>query len=134
MFNARAYIRLNKRNKKTIALQTLSLIAKNIAANSYDVKNCYSKCCGLYQSEAEKTWVIDFDYDRNNPIQCTEVNHKVAAILKLIAETGRESPVYYVPTKNGKHLICPPFNIAKYKELYGELEFHKENPTALYFP
>lgn len=134
LFNARAYIRLNKRDKKTIALQTLSLLAQNIAAENYDVKNCYTKVCGQYHSDLFKTWVIDFDYDVNDPVQWEEVKIKVTEILKLIAETNREPKVYYVPTKNGKHLICPPFNIAKYKEMFGDLEFHKENPTILYIP
>jgi hypothetical protein len=127
--NARAYIRLNKRSKKRVALETLSLIARSIAADVYDIKNSYESCAGQFQSDENKTWVIDIDHDE---VEVTEEQLKF--ILELTAE-ARENPVMYtVPTKNGYHLICTPFNISRYTEKYGNISYHKDNPTILYIP
>lgn len=134
VFNARAYFRLNKRNKKTVALKTLALLAENISTEQYDVRNCYNSCCGTYHSDLEKTWVIDFDFDKNDEEALLDMQAKSIFIVELIGKTLREPIVYFIPTKNGMHLICPPFNVAEYKEKYSELSYHKDNPTILYVP
>jgi hypothetical protein len=127
--NARAYIRLNKRSKKKVALQTLALIAQNIASENYDIKNCYESCAGQFQSDANKTWVIDIDHDE---LQLTDEQFKF--ILELTAKARDNPAMYKIPTKNGYHLICTPFNISQYNEKYGKLPYHKDNPTILYIP
>ncbi|WP_196300488.1 hypothetical protein, partial [Streptococcus pneumoniae] len=41
LHNARAYLRLNVRSKKKVALRTLALIAENISNDNFNIKNCY---------------------------------------------------------------------------------------------
>ena len=38
-----------------------------------------------------------------------------------------------LPTKNGYHLITNPFRLDKFKEMYPNIDIHKNNPTLLYF-
>ena len=39
-----------------------------------------------------------------------------------------------IPTKNGSHILMKPFNLAKFKEKYPDVNVHKNNPTILYVP
>jgi hypothetical protein len=134
IYNARAYIRLNLRSHKKIALETLSLIARNIASENYHIKNCFDSCCGQFSADPDKTWVIDFDYDKTNFDEVLDINKKTKYIQSLIRDTGSDDTVHELKTKNGSHLICPPFHVAKYIDKYGELSYHKDNPTILYIP
>lgn len=124
--NARAYFRLNKRSERKIALQTLKLIADNIASDNYNIKNCYLSCCGQYHSDENKTWLIDIDsndeeYDRS--IQ-EFINTKCSPIgMKIISN---------IPTKNGHHLITRPFNLMEFRKEFEGVDIHKDNPTILY--
>jgi hypothetical protein len=125
--NARAYIRLNKRSKKKVALETLALMARSIASGMYDIKNSYESCAGQFHSDENKTWLIDIDYDE------VELAEEQLIFISQLMEEARKTPVMYkVPTKNGYHLICTPFNISRYNEVYGKISYHKDNPTILY--
>jgi hypothetical protein len=127
--NARAYIRLNKRSKKKTALQTLALIAQNIASENYDIKNCYDSCAGQFHSDENKTWLLDIDDD-----EVVLLEEQIDFIKELMNE-ARETPLMYrVPTKNGYHIICTPFNIKTYQDKFGKISYHKDNPTILYIP
>lgn len=132
--NARAYFRLNKRSYEKVALQTLALVAQNIAAGNYDIKNCYEKCAGLYHSDEDKTWVVDIDYDKNSVVQTNQMMRIRRDIAALVNETGRDSTTYLVPTKNGIHIITRPFNVQRFKEMWPDVDIHKDNPTILYVP
>jgi len=127
--NARAYIRLNKRSKKKVALQTLALIAQNIASENYDIKNCYESCAGQFHSDEHKTWVIDIDRDE------VVLSAEEKQFISELVTAAREKPLMYeVPTKNGYHIICTPFNMKTYQDKFGYITYHKDNPTILYIP
>ena len=127
--NSRAYLRLNVRNNEKVALETLSLISRNIANKQYDIKNCYFRCCEKYHSDKDKKWIVDLD------------GKQVDLILKIeefIKELHKESgnKVYRIiteiPTKNGVHIISNPFNVEKFKNMFLDIEIHKDNPTVLF--
>ena len=127
--NARAYIRLNKRSMKKVALETLALVARNIASENYDIKNCYLSCCGQYHSDPNKTWVVDLDgrSDASN-------------IMKYYIEFMCDPKDWNlkirttIPTKNGIHLITTPFNLQTFRKRYPDVDVHRDNPTILYCP
>jgi hypothetical protein len=135
--NARAYIRLNRRSKKKIALQTLSRIATMIAADQYDVKNTYWSVVGEYASEEDKSWVFDIDWKdfEGRKAILGEIHSRIE---ELQIETGRQPRMDYIPTKNGRHLITRPFNIQKFTLFLAahkvRMDHHKDNPTILYIP
>ena len=140
MFNARAYIHLNRRKWSRIALECLRHNAELIANGQHDgIKSSLETVIGRHNCEpkGEKTWIVDIDwvdYENNKAA--------VAKIAILISElqlkTGNEPMIEYIPTKNGCHIITKPFNtaeFAKYMQLQGSTpDIHKDNPTILYIP
>ena len=132
--NARAYIRLNRRSDKKIALQSLARIASMIASEQYNIRSTYDSIAGEYHAEEDKTWLIDIDFKdfEGNQAILVEIHY---SIEELQRETGREPMMHIIPTKNGYHLITRPFNLKKIEpfRLGGyRFDIHKDNPTILY--
>jgi hypothetical protein len=132
--NARAYLRLNRRSAKTVALCTVSRIIENVSAGQYrNAKNAYQSCCGSTMKELDKTWICDFDYkDFPDNFVFTDM---VKTIKDLQFETGKEPLMLHLTTVNGFHLITRPFNSKKFKDAYPNLknfDIHKDSPTLLY--
>lgn len=123
--NARAYIRLNKRSERKIALQTLRLIADNIASDNYDIKNCYLSCCGSYHSDPEKSWLLDYDDLDINGLT------PIMDYIDTLQPIGTKS-IGIIKTKNGYHLITKPFRLDEFRKQYPTIDLHKDNPTLLY--
>jgi len=138
--NARAYIRLNRRSDKKIALQMLARIATMISAEQYNIRGLYNSIAGEFHAEEDKTWVIDVDFDNFGDREEEEINEKINEIVtfiqSLIYKTKRDDTVYVVPTKNGVHFICRPFNLQEFKERAESslVDIHRDNPTILYVP
>ena len=134
--SARAYIRLNRRSSKQIALKTLGRIAKMIEDENYKhVKRAYLSCAGEFHKEEDKTWIIDLDRNgASDEAFDVYINSVIFEAQQLIQETGKDDSMSIIPTKNGFHLICRPFNASKFKKIFPEIDIHKDNPTILYAP
>lgn len=126
--NARAYIRLNKRNDQKIALQTLRIIAGNIANQQYNIRNCYLSACGQFHSDANKTWIIDVDEPELELIN--DISLLIEQIYRNIGKT--DGIIVKIPTKSGIHLITNPFDLQVFKGYFPQISVHKDNPTVLY--
>jgi hypothetical protein len=127
--NARAYIRVNKRSYRKVALRTMAKIAEQIAQNNYQIKNAYLSTIGEFAEE--KSFLIDVDYAE---IDFNE-QEMYEYISDLLMETKTVRPMMHkVPTKNGYHLITSGFNLAKFTPKYPSVSVHKDNPTILYVP
>jgi hypothetical protein len=133
--NARAYFRLNLRDASKVAMQTLKRVVDHISSGNYKaVKSAYASCTGEYASDPDKTWIVDIDYkDLEGDIDMN-INAIIAHVQALIFETGRDDTVHTIPTKNGLHVICRPFNLSKFRQVYPSIDTHKDNPTILYCP
>ena len=132
--NARAYIRLNRRSDRKIALQALARLATMIASDQYKIRNLYDSIAGEFHSEPDKNWLIDIDYKdfEKNPSILNEIYFRIEDLQR---ETGREPRMDIIPTKNGYHLITRPFNLKKletYTQGGYRMDIHKDNPTILY--
>lgn len=127
--NARAYIRLNRRSDKKIALNLLAKVATRIANNEYKVRDLYDSVAGETHSEENKTWVVDVDYELLN--QVSEIEQLV---ILLQSKINRISIYHRVPTKTGIHLITGPFNIQDFNSAFfpRHIDIHKDGPTLLY--
>ena len=138
--NSRAYIRLNRRSDKKIALQMLSRIATMISSEQYNIRGLYNSIAGEFHAEEDKTWVVDVDFDKfigvGEEEMNTKINEVVTFIQSLIYKTKRDDTVYVVPTKNGVHFICRPFNLQEFNGHPGSsiVDIHRDNPTILYVP
>lgn len=132
--NARAYIRLNRRSAKQVALKTLGRIAKMIEDENYkNVKRAYLSCAGEYHKEEDKTWIIDLDQNgASDEAYDAYINSVVFTVQGLIQETEKDDTIRIIPTKNGMHLICRPFNLSKFRKIFPEIDVHKDNPVMLF--
>lgn len=137
--NARAYIRLNRRSHKKVALNMMVRLAKMIESEQYHVKNIYWSIAGEFPSEEDKTWLLDIDWiDYEGEKGKRNLDALENRIRELQEEGGRTPMMTKIPSKNGYHIICRPFNIQKLKILINDLEaridHHKDNPCILYCP
>jgi hypothetical protein len=134
--NARAYFRLNRRSFKQVALRTLGRIAKMIEDENYEhVKRAYLSCAGEFHKEEDKTWIVDLDRNGASDEDFDSyVNNVSFEVQKLIQETGKDDSIVVVPTKNGLHLVCRPFNISKFRGKISDVDIHKDNPLVLFCP
>ena len=138
MENARAYIRLNKRNYKKLGPHMVKRVVDIVfSENSSSLKGVFNSIAGEYHSDPDKKWVVDVDYnDVFNESNDGEKNFSdlIYDLGKLQSEAKRVPMLVQIPTKNGIHIITRPFNVQEFRKLYPKMDIHKDNPTLLYCP
>jgi hypothetical protein len=135
--NARAYIRINKRNYKKLAPHFLKRVADIVfTENCKALRNTFDSIAGEHHSDPDKKWIVDVDWGAvfNQEIDgLLRFNHLIGDLSKLQVESNREPLLIRLPTKNGVHIITRPFNLQLFKAQY-DLDVHKDNPSLLYCP
>lgn len=134
--NARAYFRINRRDAKKLGMKVLKRVVEYMESENYlAIKNVYASCAGEFHSDEDKKWIVDVDYkDIPGDYDLDDfMNRLTSKIQELVYETGRDDSVYYMPTKNGIHIICRPFNLKKFGDYYS-MDVHKDNMVILYCP
>lgn len=127
IFNARAYINLNKRNFKNLSLNMIKKLAENVSYEQYsDIPNLIDSLCGKYHNDPIKKWIIDLDEKVDSSI--IESYWKFIENLQPIGS----KKIATIPTKNGVHLICTPFDLQTFKRDFPLIDVHKNNPTLLF--
>lgn len=154
MFNVRAYIRLNRRSFKKIALQMLKHIAEQASSGGTysSPHHLVSSAAGTVHDEPNKTWLVDLDaeylpyeQDIKNIICDCEPIRTLIADAACTRETFLDEHTWTIPTKSGKHIIVQPFNKKEFSDKWEAyckdngiaLEcpmIHKDNPTILFVP
>jgi hypothetical protein len=101
--------------------------------NYEHVNRAYLSCCGEFHAEKDKTWIIDLDRNgTSDEAFDVYVNSVISEAQRLIQETGRDDSMRIIPTKNGLHLICRPFNVSEFRKSFSETDIHKDNPVMLF--
>jgi hypothetical protein len=126
MFNARAYIHVQKQNHKDVSLNMLSSLAERIRDGVSNQKGLFDSVVGQIKTQ-EKRWIVDID---TKDIQ--ELRNVQVTINKCKPEGPKTK--YVIPTKNGFHLITDKFDVLEFKKQYPEIDIQKKNPTLLYLP
>ena len=129
MFNARAYINLNKKSYKQVSLKALEILAGKIAHEDYIAnKTLFESACGQTGAcDGLKTWIVDFDSKDLDELD------RIKTIIDSIEPKGVDKIVETVPTRHGYHLITRPFNKKAFYEMYNNsIDVHDNNPTCLY--
>ena len=128
-FNARAYLRLNKRSYEKCSFQLLKHITDQIINKDFShCKNAFDRVCGRFHNQKLKRWIVDID----EPLSMGLIK-KYSHYINIKISPQTDKVLGYIPTKNGFHLICNPFNVQEFKKLYPDVEIHKDNPTILYY-
>lgn len=134
-FNARVYLRLNRRSAEATAKHCLVKIAQMIEQNNYkSIKDAYASASGERHSDKNKKWLLDIDKDT-----LADKDRIVERLSDLPTKSGKV--LAEIPTVNGLHLITTVFDVQAYKnrcisECFQQgtlLDIHKDNPTLLYY-
>ena len=140
--NARAYIRLNPRCNSSIIKQMLKdSVAALDNCSSIKLNKIISGAVGnssIPKSYGNfKTWIIDIDTKDREFID--EVKGSILSIVYDYTYTSDNDfeefskSMFEIPTKNGVHVICKPFNFKQLGERFSDfVDIHKDNPTILY--
>lgn len=128
--NARAYIRVNKRNYQKLGPHMLKRVVNIVfTENCKSLRNAFDSVAGEFHSDPDKKWIVDVDDDKNVPF-----GDLYATISNLQKEANRIPLMIDIDTKNGSHIITRPFNLQKFKQQFPTIDAHKDNPTLLYCP
>lgn len=127
IFNARAYIHVQKQNHKDVSLNMLATLAERIRDGVSNQKGLFDSVVGKLKTK-EKRWVVDIDTKEKSFIE------EVATFINVKCEPIRDKINGIIPTKNGYHLITDKFDVMTFKEKYPDIDIQKKNPTLLYYP
>ena len=129
--NARAYIHPSRRSFREVANEMFRNFTQTfLSHNDIGLKGCYSTACGKSFVTKHKLYVIDLDGEFAEPNKLNEIAQFIEEECEPFDTLKLQ---YIVPTAHGEHLICKPFNTAKFGQKYPEVDVHKNNPTLLYF-
>jgi len=136
--NARAYIRINKRNYKKLAPHFLKRVVDIVfTENCKALRNIFDSVAGEFHSDPDKKWIVDIDWsDYFGPVDegLVRFDFLLVDLERWQIEAKREPLLLKVPTKNGIHIIIRPFNLQLFKTKYPDVDVHRDNPTILYMP
>ena len=126
MFNARAYIHVQKQNHKDVSLEMLIELANRIKSGAHKQQNLFDSVVGQLKTQ-EKRWIIDVDdKDTKELVGITEVIHN--------ARPEGDKLEACLPTKNGYHLITKRFDVQMFRTVFPNIDIQKKNPNLFYFP
>lgn len=120
--SARAYIDLNVKDAKKVALLTLKKVADYVYQGEYlAMRKVYESACGEVGTRGEKLWLIDID-----SMDQSVLEHVECALQKLNIE-----PKIKIPSKSGMHWMTPPFPLHKFEKIEN-VDVLKHGFTLLY--
>lgn len=130
--NARAYINLNLRDNKNIALTMLTQLTDMLRHDNYkSIRTIYDSCYGQSSNNLlKKIWLIDIDVKAYDHVK------EVIELIDFDLQPEGRKMVDVIPTLNGYHVLSHPFDIMTFlKEFpqYHKEDIKKDNPTLLYF-
>ena len=134
MFNARAYINLNKKSYKQVSLKCLKNLADAISCEDFSgVVSLFDSACGQTGScDGQAKWVVDVDVERGEYLDDT-LNDVIEAIDRC-EPLSVDKVVSVIPTVHGCHVIARPFDKKRFREICKKkIDIHNNNHTLLYF-
>jgi hypothetical protein len=134
MFNARAYIHVQKQNHSDVSLDMMVSLAERIKNGVKNQKGLFDSVVGQIKTN-EKRWIIDIDNVSIDDFTYYKYYIEMREYInELQLEAGKEQEMTFIKTKSGFHIITQPFNVMKFKQRYPDVDIAKKNPTILYIP
>lgn len=134
IFNARAYIHVQKQNHSDVSLDMMVSLAERIKNGVKNQKGLFDSVVGQIKTN-EKRWVIDIDNVSIDSFSHDKYYIEMREFInELQVEAGKEQGMTFIKTRSGFHIITQPFNVMKFKERYPDVDIQKKNPTVLYVP
>ena len=110
----------------------LSSLADCFRQNNFQYLNRLWNTAAGQVGAIRKYWVIDCDY--SDTFKDSDIPQMISFIDNECQPLTDMKYVISVPTRNGKHLITTPFDLRHFREVYPNIDVHKNNPTVLYIP
>jgi len=142
MFNARAYIHVQKQNHKDVSLSMMVALAQRIQDGNSKQQGLFESVVGQLRTH-EKRWIVDID-DVNvvSPMMVAHIEYgcKPYTVVEF-DEVGM--PIGFlvgpkieaiIPTNSGFQLITSRFDVNEFRNKYPDIDIQKKNPTLLYYP
>ncbi len=143
MFNARAYVYVNKRNYKNIAMKMIKELSDIVCDENYKkCKQAFKSCCGKYSSAGNsKIWIIDVDVIDKTRIE--PIGNTVHALISSDS-IASERYVDKIRTRSGWHFLIRPCDTRPLMAMLNmlhetfvseikEIDIKRDNMTLLYY-
>lgn len=136
---SRVYFLLNRRSYKKCLLNILKDASQIAIDENYEhFPKLISSVCGKYSDEIDKNWIVDIDYDTWDSEYHNEINKGGLKRIEMFIDSlephiDGSKIKFRVPTIHGIHLITSPFNSQRFKQVYPNIDIHKDNPTLVYY-
>lgn len=134
-FGARAYIHYTKRSFEMIGKEMLRVITDRLLSENWQgMKSAFQHCCSKCVPKKYKTYLVDIDYDSDE--YQTHGDDLIDLCKDYINEecencSDMDKIITTVPTNNGMHLICKPFNTKQFCIQF-DVDVKQNAPTLLY--
>lgn len=129
LYNARAYINLNVRDKEKLVLPMMNRLVKYLENKQYaSLHTMFNSVCDSNPAKKERLWIIDVD---ELEMSSEYLNELVTNIDSFSPKGSKLKTV--IPTVNGWHIITKPFNSLEFSKIYPKLGVKKDNATLLYY-
>ena len=128
-FNARVYIKLQPYDISKVGFKLMETLVQKMQNKDYSYQSLLTKALGNMSAE-KKIWVVDVDFDNTTSLEL----NRISTIINDCYNDGSKI-IAKIPTPNGLHLICKPFNtllFMKNTDLCNKVDIKKNNPTILY--
>jgi hypothetical protein len=126
MFNARAYIHVQRQNHNDVSLDMLATLAERIKNGVHNQKGLFDSVVGQIKTQ-EKRWIVDIDVTDFHAVT------ELSKFINYLRPEGKKIEAV-IPTKNGWHLITGRFDVKAFSEKFPDVDIQKKNPTVLYIP
>lgn len=129
LYNARAYINLNVRDKEKLVLPMMNRLLTYLENKQYaSLQTTLNSVCDSNPAKKERFWIIDVD---KLEMSSEYLNELVTNIDSFSPKGSKLKTI--IPTVNGWHIITKPFNSLEFSKIYPELDVKKDNATLLYY-
>lgn len=128
--NARCYIKVNKRNDEIVSANlVIYIVDKHLRKDYQLLPGAYSHAVGVSPVSENKLVVVDID----NVDQYDSVINELNRIKSLKRMSPREECFITVKTKNGIHVLVPPFDISEFNKTFKDINVLKDAESLLFY-
>ena len=126
---ARAYINLCPKSYQTSAKNAMMNMADAICTENWRRAKTAFKSA-VAKSNDKRLFMVD--YDEKDELELNLIKEAIEA-TKNSKDTRKNLVIETLPTKNGYHIICQPFDIGALSQPFQNLDIKKDALTLLYF-
>ncbi len=128
--NARCYIKVNKRNDEIVSENLVRYIVdKHLKKEYHLLQSAYSHAVGVSPVIKNRLYIVDID-----DISQYELVIKELVRIRIMGRMSQQEDDFIaVKTKNGMHLLVPPFDISEFNKTFKDINVLKDGESLVFF-